>query len=37
MTNNIVPGLIAKAGYQFAPSARRFFAANPESVINLLI
>jgi predicted transposase YbfD/YdcC len=35
--NNIVLGLIAKAGYQFAPSARRFFSANLEAAINLLI
>ena len=35
--NNIVLGLIAKAGYQFAPSARRFFAANPDAAFNLLI
>jgi predicted transposase YbfD/YdcC len=35
--NNIVLGLIAKAGYKFAPVARRFFAANPDAALNLLI
>jgi predicted transposase YbfD/YdcC len=37
MINNIVLDLIATDGYQFAPSARHFFAANPEAAINLLI
>ena len=35
--NNIVLGLIAKTGYQFVPSARRYFAANPEEAFKLLI
>lgn len=35
--NNIVLGLIAKAGYKFAPAARRFFAAHPEEALSLLI
>ena len=34
--NNIVLGLIAKTDYQFAPSARRYFAANLEDAFNLL-
>ena len=34
--NNIVLGLIAKSGYQFVPSARRYFAANPKEALNLL-
>ena len=35
--NNIVLGLIAEAGYKFAPVARRFFAAHPEAALRLLI
>lgn len=35
--NNIVLGLIAKAGYQFVPSARRYFAANIDEAFNLLL
>lgn len=34
--NNIVLALIAKSGYSFAPSARRYFAANLEEAFNLL-
>jgi len=34
--NNIVLSLIAKAGYSFAPSARRYFAANLEDAFGLL-
>ena len=34
--NNIVLGLIARTGYQFVPSARRFFAANLEIAFDLL-
>lgn len=34
--NNIVLALIAKAGYTFVPSARRYFAANPEKAFCLL-
>jgi hypothetical protein len=34
--NNIVLALIAKTGYAFAPSARRYFAANLEEAFNLL-
>jgi len=35
--NNIVLALIAKAGYTFVPSARRYFAANIEDAFKLLI
>lgn len=35
--NNIVLGLIAKSGYHFAPSARRYFAANVEEALSLLL
>lgn len=34
--NNIVLSLISKAGYNFAPEARRYFAANPQQAFNLL-
>jgi hypothetical protein len=34
--NNIVLGLIAKTGYQFVPSARRYFAANLDDAFSLL-
>ena len=34
--NNIVLALIARAGYQFVPSARRYFAANLEEAFALL-
>ena len=34
--NNIVLALIAKTGYQFVPSARRYFAANLEDAFGLL-
>ena len=34
--NNIVLALIAKAGYQFVPSARRYFAANLMDAFALL-
>ena len=34
--NNIVLALISKTGYTFAPSARRYFAANLEKAFNLL-
>jgi len=35
--NNIVLGLISKTGYQFVPSARRYFAANLREALNLLL
>jgi predicted transposase YbfD/YdcC len=35
--NNIVLALIAKAGYPFVPSARRYFAANLEEAFALLV
>jgi predicted transposase YbfD/YdcC len=34
--NNIVLALIAKSGYSFVPSARRYFAANLEDAFDLL-
>jgi len=34
--NNIILGLFAKSGYQFVPSARRYFAANLEQAFDLL-
>jgi len=34
--NNIILGLIAKSGYQFVPSARRYLAANLDDAFNLL-
>jgi predicted transposase YbfD/YdcC len=34
--NNIVLALIAKAGYDFVPAARRYFAAHPAQALNLL-
>jgi len=34
--NNIVLALIANAGYDYAPVARRFFAAHPDQAFNLL-
>jgi len=34
--NNIILGLIAKSGYQFVPSARRYFAANLDDAFYLL-
>jgi predicted transposase YbfD/YdcC len=34
--NNIVLSLISKAGYDYAPVARRFFAANPQQAFQLL-
>ena len=34
--NNIILGLFAKSGYQFLPSARRYFAANLEQTFDLL-
>jgi len=35
--NNIVLGLMAKTGYQSVPSARRYFAANLEDALALLV
>jgi predicted transposase YbfD/YdcC len=35
--NNIILGLIAKSGYRFAPSARRYFAANVDEALRLLL
>jgi predicted transposase YbfD/YdcC len=35
--NNIVLALIAKAGYPFVPSARRFFAANLDEAFAMLV
>jgi len=35
--NNLVLGLIANSDFPFVPSARRFFAANPEQAIALLL
>ena len=35
--NNIVIALITKAGFPFVPSARRYFAANLEDALNLLV
>jgi len=35
--NNIVLALIAKAGFTWVPSARRYFAANLEDAFNLLV
>lgn len=34
--NNIVLGLIARSGFAFAPSARRYFAAYPSEALSLL-
>jgi predicted transposase YbfD/YdcC len=34
--NNLVLGLLAKSGYHFVPSARRYFAANLEAAFDLL-
>lgn len=34
--NNLVLGLIAKSGFAFAPSARRYFAAHPADAFRLL-
>jgi len=34
--NNLVLGLIAKSDFSFVPSARRFFAANPDQALDLL-
>jgi predicted transposase YbfD/YdcC len=34
--NNIVLGLLAKSGYKFIPSARRYFAANLDQAWSLL-
>ena len=34
--NNIILALIAKSGYSFVPSARRYFAANLEDAFRLL-
>jgi len=35
--NNIVLGLLAKSGYPYIPSARRYFNANLQDALNLLI
>jgi len=35
--NNLVLGLIAKSDFSFVPSARRFFAANPDQALDLLL
>lgn len=35
--NNIILGLISKSGYHFIPSARRYFAANVEEALRLLL
>jgi predicted transposase YbfD/YdcC len=35
--NNLILGLIAKSDFPFVPSARRFFAANPDRALDLLI
>lgn len=35
--NNIVLALIAKAGYTYVPSARRYFAANLDKAFALLV
>ena len=35
--NNVVLALIAKSGFHFAPSARRYFAANVEKALRLLL
>jgi predicted transposase YbfD/YdcC len=35
--NNLVIALIAKSDFLFVPSARRFFAAHPDSALNLLL
>jgi predicted transposase YbfD/YdcC len=35
--NNLVLALIAKAKYHLVPPARRFFAANPEKALSLLL
>ena len=34
--NNIILALIAKAGYAYVPSARRYFAANLEVAFGML-
>lgn len=34
--NNLVLGLLAKSGYHFVPSARRYFAAHLEAAFDLL-
>jgi predicted transposase YbfD/YdcC len=34
--NNLVLGLLAKSGYHFVPSARRYFAAHLETAFDLL-
>jgi predicted transposase YbfD/YdcC len=35
--NNLVLALIAKSGFPFVPSARRFFAAQPDQALALLL
>ena len=35
--NNLVLAIIAKTGFPFVPSARRFFAANPEKALATLL
>jgi hypothetical protein len=35
--NNLVIALIAKSDFLFIPSARRYFAAHPDSALNLLL
>ncbi len=35
--NNIVLAIIAKAGYDYVPVARRYFAAHPDQAFSLLI
>jgi len=35
--NNLVLSIIAKSGFPFAPSARRFFAAHPEKALAALL
>jgi predicted transposase YbfD/YdcC len=35
--NNLVLALLAKSGFPFVPSARRFFAAHPHNALSLLL
>jgi len=35
--NNLILALIARSGFSFVPSARRFFAAHPDNALSLLL